>query len=235
MNNTLIIKKVLHILLTIAYVTLILCLFGYTIFKVHGFTYNIEKNEIQLTSVIDIATYPHGAEIYLDGGKYNEKTNTIIRPEPGKHTITFKKEGFATFEKEISVLTKEATQLEILLLPNYRIKVPKTLLKNVHLIEINPFDKNTAALVDNEHNRIVIYDMNKEKIIDIAPTSDKILQIKWYESEIIAYQLEDRSIQTYNIWNKKQISKPLSTNNFFNKSCVKATRLTSLFSSVFLL
>ena len=174
MNNTLIIKKVLHILLIATYATLILCLFGYTIFKVHGFTYNIEKNEIQLTSVIDITTYPRGAEICLDGGKYNEKTNTIIRPEPGKHTITFKKEGFATFEKEISVLTKEATQLEILLLPNYRIKVPKTLLKNVHLIEINPFDKNTAALVDNEHNRIVIYDMNKEKIIDIAPTSDFI-------------------------------------------------------------
>ena len=207
-------KKALRILLIITHTTLILCLFGYTIFKVHGFTYNIEENEIQLTSIIDIITYPRGAELYLDSGKYNGKTNTIIRPEPGKHTISLKKEGFVTFEKEIEVLIKEATQLEVFLLPDYNIKTPKKLLKNVYLIGISPFDKNITALVDNEHNRIVVYDTSKEKITDIIPISDKILKIKWYDSETITYQFEDRSIQTYNIWNKKQISKPLSVNNF---------------------
>ena len=111
-------KKVLHILLIIAHTTVMVSLFGYTIFKVHGFTYNLEENEIQLTGVIDIVTYPHGAEIYLDGGKYNGKSNAIISPEPGKHTITLKKEGFATVEKEIEVPVEKAVQLELFLLPD---------------------------------------------------------------------------------------------------------------------
>jgi hypothetical protein len=181
---------------------------------VHGFTYNLEENEIQLTGVIDLITHPHGAEIYLDGGKYNGKSDTIIRPEPGRHTITFKKEGFAVIEKEVDVPIKKAIQLELSLLPDHNVKIPTKLLKNVNLIEINPFDTSTTALVDNEHSRIVFYDLNEERITNITPSSGKISKIKWYDNETIAYQLEDRSIETYNLWNKKLVSKPLSVNNF---------------------
>lgn len=207
-------KKIANILLIIGYACFITSMLGYTILKVHGYKYDVTANQITSTGIIDIISYPSGADIYLDEGKYNGKTKAIIRPEPGKHTIMLEKNGFFPVEKNVEVNPKNAVQIELRLLPNPEINKPEKIMKSIQLVEINPFNNSLAAFADNANNRLFIYNLNSKAIEKSVKIPKQITRFVWQEDSLLVYQTEDRNIHTYKLTTDETTSFSITPENY---------------------
>lgn len=157
-------KKLFHSLVITGYVVFVVCVLFYTMLKVHGYKYDIGAGQMLLTGIVDITTQPKGAEIYIDGGKFTDTSNTIIRPEPGNRILDLKKEGFRPIQKEIIVELNDAVQINERLLPNKHILKPEHVIKNIDALSQNEYDVNIFALANNEEKRIFTYNMQEKKI-----------------------------------------------------------------------
>jgi hypothetical protein len=172
-------------------------MFGYTVFKVHGYTYDPVANEIQSTGVIDIVTHPSGATIYIDEGEYGVRSNTIIRPEPGDHTLVIRKEEFLEYKTDTNVSLDKANLMEITLIPDPSIKIPEKVIKYVDTIYKNEYDSSKVALADHEHERVVILNTDDNEVTHVIREAGKVENAKWIDKDVIAF-VQDKTIRIFN-------------------------------------
>lgn len=81
-----------------------------------GYRFNIEKKEIVPSGIAIISSYPTGAKIFVNG-ELRGATNTNIVLESGKYKVEIKKEGYTTWEDEITVKGEIVTKVDALLFP----------------------------------------------------------------------------------------------------------------------
>ncbi len=179
-------KKLFHSLVIASYVVFVVCVLFYTMLKVHGYKYDISAGQMLLTGIVDITTQPNGAEIYIDGGKFADTSNAIIRPEPGNRTLDLKKEGFRPIQKEIIVELNDAVQINERLLPNKHILKPERVIKNIDILSQNKYDVNIFALVNNEEKRIFTYNMQEKKIEKALEVEKAINLLVWKDRNTLA-------------------------------------------------
>jgi hypothetical protein len=71
---------------------------------------------LKMTGMVNIKSYPEGANVYLNGVLITATNNTISGIEPGKHFLKIAKNGYITWTKEIDVFPELATDITALLI-----------------------------------------------------------------------------------------------------------------------
>jgi len=124
-----------------------------------GYRYNLEKGRVQKTGIIRVTSEPRGADIYLNGVKY-EQGQTPARVEkllPGDYEIKLTKEGYYDWRKKLPVYENGTTFAEkIILWKKAEAKNLSTTTADSWLV--SP-DKNIIALAGSKGN-ISLIDIN---------------------------------------------------------------------------
>lgn len=84
------------------------------IFYVKGYRVDPDGG-VKKTGVISINSSPIRATIRVDGEKIGKSPKTLATVEPGTYTVTISREGYGTWEKEITVVEGKATPIHAFL------------------------------------------------------------------------------------------------------------------------
>ncbi|MDD2656741.1 MAG: PEGA domain-containing protein [Patescibacteria group bacterium] len=76
-----------------------------------GYRYDFTKHRIQKTGVLNINILPKDAEIFLNGEKLKEKIPFNLSLYPDTYLLTITKDGYKTWEKNISVISTKTTYI----------------------------------------------------------------------------------------------------------------------------
>lgn len=114
-----------------------------------GYRYNLAKGRVQKTGIIRVTSEPKGADIYLNGIKY-ELGQTPARVEkllPGDYEIKLSKEGYYDWQKKLPVYENGTTFAEKIILWK------KSTAKNLTTSSVSSWlvspDKNIIATTDD--------------------------------------------------------------------------------------
>jgi len=91
--------------------TLLLVFYG------RGYRLNLSSRRIAGTGIIAITSTPSDASVYLDGQFKNSTNTNIENLTPGKYDLRITKDGFSSWEKQISVTKEKVTPVNVLLFP----------------------------------------------------------------------------------------------------------------------
>lgn len=124
-----------------------------------GYRYNLEKGRVQKTGIIRVTSEPKGADIYLNGVKY-ELGQTPARVEkllPGDYEIRLAKDGYYDWKKKLPVYENGTTFAEKIIL--WKKSEAKNLTTTTADSWLVSPDKNIIALSDGKEN-ISLIDIN---------------------------------------------------------------------------
>ena len=94
-------------------IVLFVFVFFAAVYASQGVSYNFQSGSFARVSVLDISSFPSGAEIFIDGISQEEVTPAEILSVPiGRHKITLRKNGFLPWEQVIDFDPEQATQIE---------------------------------------------------------------------------------------------------------------------------
>ncbi|MBI5152713.1 PEGA domain-containing protein [Candidatus Peregrinibacteria bacterium] len=146
----------------------------YTVLSIHGYKYDIEQNDFEKTSIIDIGGEVSGAVVFIDGVKQDKTLPFAIRDiEPGLHYIVIQKPNFIVYRASVFVETDLVTKIDsIVLMPE---KVVFTLIKPDEIIDEKlfiPFDPEGLSPKGGK----IIYMKNREMWSrDLASGTEKFI------------------------------------------------------------
>jgi len=82
-----------------------------------GYKIDFKKIKVYKTGIIYISSNPAGAEIYINGKRYNDLTPAQIEEmKPGAYKIEVKREGFYSWEKDVVVRPNMVTRADRIIL-----------------------------------------------------------------------------------------------------------------------
>jgi len=140
-------KKKTRVLIFLFLLTVFLIGSPLLILYTAGYKLNLKKGRLDKTGSIIIETKPDNAEIYLNGIKQNEKTDSRInRLLPNNYTIKLKKPGYFTWEKTLPVKSQKTTFAQ-----------------NIHLFKKPELQK----IIDHEIDQI-FFSPNNEKALFVV-------------------------------------------------------------------
>ncbi len=80
-----------------------------------GYRPNLSTNSIQATGVVSIKSIPTGAKVFIDGKSQNNTDVDIPDLSPGTHVLKIIKNGFAPWEKTLTIKKEKVNILQIYL------------------------------------------------------------------------------------------------------------------------
>lgn len=148
----------------------------YTVLSVHGYKYDVEQNDFEKTSIIDIGASLNGdgAVVFIDSVKQDKTLPFAIRNiEPGLHSIVIQKPNFIVYRANVLVEPDLVTKIDsIVLMP-----------EKIAFVEKKPgevIDKKLFAPPDPEglspNGDKIVYIENREIWIkDLAAGAEKFI------------------------------------------------------------
>ncbi|HEX6461976.1 MAG TPA: PEGA domain-containing protein [Candidatus Saccharimonadales bacterium] len=93
------------------------------VFFILGYRINLEKNTVNVSrgGLLKFNTQPTGAAVYFDGSRLATNTPHQVNITSGKHQVSYSKEGYQTWQKDIQMHPGE------LLLLNYARLIPNSI------------------------------------------------------------------------------------------------------------
>lgn len=88
-----------------------------SIFWARGWKPNFKNRSIDRTGLLVVTSIPTGAEVYLDDRLSSATDTTIAYLDPKSYKVRIQKEGYSTWEKEISIREDLSTEIKALLFP----------------------------------------------------------------------------------------------------------------------
>lgn len=171
--------------------------FGFLIFALvlaiililaNGYSFIFENNKIELqkTGMIIINSRPIDSKIYIDNKDTKKKTSFAFLPvkfnkiSPQKHLVTVKKQGFRTWQKEISVKPNLVSWLNYILLFPEDLKLQEEdALKNKTVLAQS---KNKRYLLvsglEEDVKTLFIYDINNGSLTKIKPSDQTVENLR---------------------------------------------------------
>ncbi|MBI2475223.1 PEGA domain-containing protein [Candidatus Uhrbacteria bacterium] len=75
-----------------------------------GYRYQFGANKIVQTGILNVASFPKGASIFIDNKKQKENTPAVIDDVmPGKHIVRVQKDGYTSWQKTLEINSKQTT------------------------------------------------------------------------------------------------------------------------------
>ena len=174
--NKLILRRLIYIFFIIVFLVVSPLVILYTM----GYRYNFGKQRIQKTGIIKITSLPRGAEIYLNGIKY-EKTATPAKIEyvlPGDYEIKLIKDGYFEWQKKLSVYENGTTFAEKIML--WKKSEAETISTSTIIDSLISPDNNFIISI-NQNGEIILTDINSGLVGEISGGKNTIIaQIKNY-------------------------------------------------------
>lgn len=137
------------------------------IFYTMGYRYNLEKGRVQKTGVMKITTVPRGADIYLNGIRY-ETSQTPAKIEyllPGDYEIRLAKDGYHEWQKKLAVTENGTTFAEKIML--FKDAAAETITASATVSWLVSPDKNMIAVADAKGN-ISLIDINSGLLGEVS-------------------------------------------------------------------
>ena len=88
------------------------------VFYGSGYRLDVNERKIEGTGILNISSTPSGAEVFIDGELRGTTEADITNLQPGKYKITLVKEGFTTWEKQITIEKEILVPIEAYLFPS---------------------------------------------------------------------------------------------------------------------
>lgn len=174
--NKLILRRLIYIFFIIVFLVASPLVILYTM----GYRYNFGKQRIQKTGIIKITSLPRGAEIYLNGTKY-EKTATPAKIEyvlPGDYEIKLIKDGYFEWQKKLSVYENGTTFAEKIML--WKKSEAETISTSTIIDSLTSPDNNFIISI-TQTGEIILTDINSGLVGEISGGKNTIIgQIKNY-------------------------------------------------------
>lgn len=167
--KSLALRSVLLAIFLIALITLVAFARGYRL--------NLEKGNFTSTGILVANSYPDGAKIYING-KLAGATKTNITLPPGKYDVEFKKNGYSSWSRNLTIKGELIVNTDALLFPQNPSLSPITSLGITHAI-ISPSTNKIVLITQNddpEKNGIYLLDNAKRPISILNPL--KLIALK---------------------------------------------------------
>ena len=75
-----------------------------------GFRYHPETNQILKTGILNVTSFPKNATLFVDGEKQDDRTPAVIdNIFAGSHSLRLEKDGYTTWNKNLTVKSREST------------------------------------------------------------------------------------------------------------------------------
>lgn len=104
-------------IITIATLIIIVISASVAIFLAKGYTFSSKEKRIVGTGIITISSEPDSASVFVDGHLTTATNATISSLPPKKYSVKVVKEGFISWEKEVSVKEGLVTPVKLTLFP----------------------------------------------------------------------------------------------------------------------
>jgi len=105
--------------ISLSFITLaILAITTTAILIAKGYRFDRTTGTIKGTGIISVTSIPSGAIIYLNGKLQTASGSTINDLDPGNYHLKVTKEGFSSWEKEVTVQSEQVTLLNVTLFPS---------------------------------------------------------------------------------------------------------------------
>lgn len=82
-----------------------------------GYQIDIRNRQLKGTGTLVITSVPKGAMVYLDEEPYSATNTSISSLKPGRYKAKIQKQGYSTWEKEITIKKEIVTEINALLTP----------------------------------------------------------------------------------------------------------------------
>jgi Tol biopolymer transport system component len=83
-----------------------------------GYRFDQRTGTLKGTGIIAVSTIPEGAAVYLDGDLVSASNNTINNLDPHSYKLKVTKDGFSTWEKEVTVEAEKVSLVNVVLFPS---------------------------------------------------------------------------------------------------------------------
>lgn len=168
------ISKKRLILYIIAFFFLVLTA-GLVIFAANGYYFDFKEKKIKKHGMIVVRSIPKNVNVFLDNNFKKNKTPINISTLPGSYNLKIEKDGYVTWQKQISVDSGLATWVDyIFLIPKDK-KITPITTEGIKSFQIS-HDESRVAFVDLKNNIWTANLNNNEQ--------KKIYSSEIYEKEI---------------------------------------------------
>jgi len=90
-------------LLSLLAAPLVVIVTAVVIFFGQGFTFSFQSKTVEKTGMLVVKSFPDGAKIYIDNEWKSATPNTFSNLRPKSYLLKVEKEGFSTWEKQVTV------------------------------------------------------------------------------------------------------------------------------------
>src|SRR3990167_10513161 len=98
------------------FVVIFLSAFAFVVAYARGYRLDVSNKSLVPTGIMSLTSYPKAAKIYVDG-VLKGVTDTNLTMAPGNYKIEIKKDGYTSFEKEITLKGELVASIDALLFP----------------------------------------------------------------------------------------------------------------------
>ena len=177
-----------------------------------GVSYDFASGSFERVSVLDVSSFPQGAQIFIDGVYQNEETPAKILSVPvGKHKITLKKSGFLSWEKVLNFDKDKATKTEEIFL--FPINLERLELKKHGRLVLDYSGKNISQINDKLKTKKIL----EKEGADWSFVSLEEVKIPNSRTEIIHPEKKVLEIRGNELWKKVNQNEKLRIKKFSRK------------------
>ena len=138
-----------------------------TVLLYQAYGYGLDKNgRVIQNGLVFVSSHPSGADIYVNGAKYKDGTNTRMNLPSGQYLMQLKRQGYQTWKR---ILTVEGGSLERF---DYPFLLPASLVTTAvkqypaaPLLGAQSPDRRWLLVGTAEQNIFELYDLNQKKPI----------------------------------------------------------------------
>lgn len=187
-----------------------------------GYRLDLEEKKITPTGILVVSSSPDGAKIFLND-KFYGATNSNINLSPGKYFLEIKKDGYTTWQKQITIKGEIVIKVDALLYLKNPTLSPITSLGIIKAL----FSEKTGKLIivsqnqDLEKDGIYLLETNRWPISLFNPLKLLLLKNDFFPYEDLnSFQLtlspEGKQIMISSLENHFLISAEEKTKDIFN-------------------
>ncbi len=155
-----------------------------------GYSYNWQKQQIEQTGSLSIDIKPNDADVYLNNILIAKKLPVELKNRhPGNYQLKIEKNGYKTWQKNITIKSKETTYIKNIQLYKNNLPTKLDIAENLNKLIGNQFSSNFLLIKKNntiyeiinyqpdKNQKTTVLRLNSEKpiLIDQSPYSDLIL------------------------------------------------------------
>ena len=136
-----------------------------------GFTINQDEGRVEQGSLLQLASLPSGADVYIDGESIGSKTNTKRTVSVSKHTIDFSLEKYHTWTKSVDPTAGQVVWI------NYARLVPTVLTPST----VRIFENVANMSVSPKRSYILLHEEIKSpsfQLVDVRTDEVKTLNVE---------------------------------------------------------